>query len=181
MAESAQPVSPGNYHFDFAWKTHEYIHNYIRFADTKAAFIFAWATSLIGALFITRSHRLFLHREEGGTTLLAILSAAAFILLALSATAAIWVIIPRLFTRQLAGFVFWESIRVHATDNLYVLALMRENETELTQHLLIQVYAVAGIAKKKYWWTGVSIALAFFGTTAAAVVLLLKHPIATGG
>jgi hypothetical protein len=180
MPDPIPQVSLDKCHLDFAWKTHEYIHNYIRFADTKAAFVFAWASSLIGALFITRSHRLFLHSEEGGTPLVAVLSAVAFILLALSVTSAVWVIIPRLFTRQLAGLVFWGSIRVHATDDLYARALMRESESALTEHLLVQVYAVAGIAEKKYWWTGVSIALAFLGSTAAAAVLLLKHPAAPG-
>jgi hypothetical protein len=33
---------------DFLWQVHEYTNEYIRFADTKAAFIVAASTALIG-------------------------------------------------------------------------------------------------------------------------------------
>jgi hypothetical protein len=44
-------------HLEFAWKTHEYLHEYIRFADTKAAFVVAWCSALIGMLYVGQLHQ----------------------------------------------------------------------------------------------------------------------------
>src|SRR4051794_39473072 len=41
---------------EFLWHTHEYLNEYARFADTKAAFAGAIASALIGALYSAKAH-----------------------------------------------------------------------------------------------------------------------------
>ncbi len=161
---------------DFVWKTHEYINNYIRFADTKAAFTFAWATSLLGGLYLSKAHQLFI---PSGLDLcdffrIPTLAVVAFVLLALSALIAAWSIIPRLPTKQLAGFIFWESILVHANGNLYTSSLLRLTDAELLEHMAVQLYTLAEVARAKYRPVRISMWLAFLGSISAGGVLLWK-------
>jgi hypothetical protein len=170
----AEPVH-ANAHLDFAWKTHEYINNYIRFADTKAAFVVAWATGLLGVLYAANAHRLFTFGFNFSlAAVVPTLSAAAFVLLPLAFLSAAWSMIPRLPTKQRSGLVFWESILVHPSGDLYGRDLARHDENVLTKHLCVQIYAVAGVARKKYLWVTVSMWFAFLGSLCAAAVLLLK-------
>ena len=41
---------------DFLWKTHSYMNDYIRFADTKAAVVIALSTALLGGLIAAEAH-----------------------------------------------------------------------------------------------------------------------------
>lgn len=161
---------------DFAWRTHEYINNYIRFADTKAAFVVAWASAIIGAIYAGNLHETVMQcrialKDVSYSTTLAVL---ALILLGASFLAAALSIIPRLPTRQLSGLIFWESILVHATGDLYANALERNGRRQLTRDLCVQIHTLAAVARKKYSYVRISMWLAFIGTTFGALSIALK-------
>jgi hypothetical protein len=162
-------------HLDFAWKTHEYINNYIRFADTKAAFVVAWTSGLLAVLYGANAHHIFVFGLDFSTAAVApTLSLAAFLLLPAAFLIAVWSMIPRLPTTQRSGLVFWESILVHTNGELYARDLARRDEDSLSQHLCVQIHTVAGVAKTKYLYVSISMWLAFFGSICAVVVLMLK-------
>jgi hypothetical protein len=162
-------------HIDLAWKIHEYIQNYIRFADTKAAFVVAWVTGFLSVLYIGKLHHHFVASRFNLSemSLLPTASATSFILLVAAFVSAAWAILPRLPTKQLGGYVFWESILVHATAELYAKSFSRETPDALLEHVCIQVYTVAGVARRKYLLVTLSMVLALLGSFSGAVVIIL--------
>jgi hypothetical protein len=171
-----------DFHLDFAWKTHDYIHNYIRFADTKATFVVAWCSALLGTLYVARLHESVVHARftSSDVSWPTTLAALALPLLAASFLTAAWSIIPRLPTNQRAGLVFWESIFVHADGDLYANVLSRESRGQLARHLCVQIYMVAGVARRKYLYVTVSMWFGFFGTILGVLAVLL-NPLPTLG
>lgn len=163
-------------HLDFAWKTHEYINNYIRFADTKAAFVIAWTSAILGTLYVSHLHETVIesHLTLKGISWTTTLAASAFPLTGVSFLAAAWSIIPRLPTKQLSGLVFWESILVHAGGEVYASALCRNDTIQLVRHLCVQIHTVASVARKKYLWITFSMWMAFSGTVLGILSILLK-------
>ncbi len=161
---------------DFAWKTHEYINNYIRFADTKAALIIAWSSAILGTLYVGRLHEAVMqsHFTFKGISWATTLATLAFPLLGVSFLAAAWSIIPRLPTKQLSGLVFWESILVHASGDLYANELGRNDTNQLTRHLCLQIHTVAAVARKKYLCITLSMWIALSGTILGILSILIK-------
>lgn len=161
---------------DFAWKTHEYINNYIRFADTKAAFVIAWTSAIFGTFYVGHLHEAVIqsHFTLKNISWTITLASLALPLLSASFLAAAWSIIPRLPTRQLSGLVFWESILVHASGDLYANALGRNDTNQLTRHLCVQIHTVAAVARKKYRWITLSMWMAFTGTVLGILSILLR-------
>jgi hypothetical protein len=129
-----------------------------------------------GVRLVTHAHDIF---KNDGITFPNIFSiqnasALAFVLLALSVLIGVWSVIPRLPTKQLSGLVFWESILVHATGDLYARTLVQQDESALTEHLCVQVHTVAGVAQTKYKYVSISMWLGLVGSICAGFVLLLK-------
>ena len=172
MANAPQQVELTKDHLDFAWKTHDYIHNYIRFSDTKAALAVTWCTAMAGAMCVAGIHIGLVRGQMTGLLFLSALS--GFILLGIAFLAAAWSIMPRLWTKQRSGLVFWESIIVLADDSLYPKELGRKSVSELADHLAIQVYAVSQVANTKFFWSGIAIWLAVLGTAASVLAIALK-------
>ncbi len=175
MSNDPKPGELTKDHLDFAWKTHDYIHNYIRFSDTKAAFVVTWCTAMIGAMCFAKLHEGTLRGEFKWDLLWS--SAGGFLFLALAFLSAVWAMIPRLWTAQLSGLVFWDSIVVHATADLYANSLGRETSSGLARHLCGQTYMVAKIASAKFFWSGLAIWLALLGTACAVAAIALKAAI----
>jgi hypothetical protein len=162
-------------HLDFAWKTHDYIHNYIRFTDTKAAFVVTWCLALAGAMAYAELHKTLLHRSSFSAAPATLIAATlGFCLLGAALGCALWSIIPRLWTEQRAGLVFWESIKVHATGDIYANALGREKVDGMARHLCVQTHTVAKVAANKYWWVGLALWLTLGGTVSGLVAVALK-------
>jgi hypothetical protein len=172
MANDPQKEELTKDHLDFAWKTHDYIHNYIRFSDAKAALAITWCTAMAGAMCVAGIHVGLVKGQMTGFLFLSSLS--GFILLGLAFLAAAWSIMPRLWTKQRSGLVFWESIIVIAHDSLYPKELGRKSVAELADHLAVQVYAVSQVASSKFFWSGNAIWLAVLGTVASVLAIALK-------
>ena len=162
----------GTEKLEFLWKTHSYIHDYIRFADAKAGFTAAGATGLLGALVTGKFHERFAQASMGdwpGITWIALL---AFSGLAAAVGFAAWTVLPRLWTKHATGYVFWRAIRQHASARDFRDAFSNEDIGALSAHFAEQVYYAADVAEAKYVFSSASIlALAVGALMAAAVVL----------
>jgi hypothetical protein len=174
MSSTLQP-DLDSCHLDFIWKTHEYINNYVRFADQKAVFVVAWCSAIIGAIYAAHLNEGVLHSHitlaelSWGTTL----AGFALVMMGLSFLTAAWVVVPRLPTNQRSGLIFWESILVHADGELFANAMGRFDQNQLARHLSVQVYTLAGVAKTKYWWLAISMWFAFFGSICGVSAILV--------
>jgi hypothetical protein len=164
---------------EFLWKVHAYINEYIRFADIKAGFCLGIASALIGTLFKSGSHELFIRaamsQGAGIWSAPAILSSGAFAFLAASIGAAIAVVLPRLWINSLKGFVFWRAISEFDTAQGFAYQFASQSEDELNLHLALHLYSLAKICRRKYIWVSVAILTALAGGVLAVVVLLLKR------
>jgi hypothetical protein len=163
---------------DFLWKVHSYTNDYIRFADTKAAFCASFASALIGALFASKLHELFITKLRAGNfaglTFLADLSLGAFVLLTLSVIFAVVVIRPRLWTHSDKGFIFWEAISAFDAAEAFSTQFRTKVEAELDECLSHHLYTLAKISSRKYFWVSTSILMAAAGAALAVIVLMFK-------
>jgi hypothetical protein len=163
---------------EFLWKVQGYTHDYIRFGDTKSGFCVGIASALMGALFATKSHELFLQQlpsqYAGHRSVLATLSLLAFITLGISIVAAVMVIRPRLWIDSKKGFIFWGSISKFESATAFATQFAAQTDEELEDTLLHHLFTVARICRRKYIWINVSMVALVVGGTLSVIVLLLK-------
>jgi hypothetical protein len=162
---------------EFGWKTHGYLGEHIRFADTKAAIAIAWTSAFVGFLFTSEVHHFFtwshFSREiDLKCTALAITSLLAFLLLAAGFICAALTVRPRLGTKQPVGFIYWQSILAHEKNDAFAKALSSEPMASLDRHVAEHVFDLAGICHRKYFWLTLSIWFALSGTVLGAIVML---------
>jgi hypothetical protein len=120
---------------EFLWHTHEYLSEYARFADTKAAFAGAIASALIGALYSAKAHvSLFLPLHQWSVA--AWLTVVASTFLAASILLAVWTVLPRLGSTQSKGFVYWGAIANHRSVELLQTSFHSQSPRTLNDHLL---------------------------------------------
>ena len=127
---------------EFLWHTHEYLGEYARFADTKAAFAGTIASALIGALYSAKAH-LALMQAPGEWTIAAWLTAAAGAFLIASIVLAVWTVLPRLRSTQSKGFVYWGAIANHGTVELLQTSFHSQSARTLNDHLLHHVFDIS--------------------------------------
>jgi hypothetical protein len=146
------------HHTAFASFHEAYVRSYIALADTKAAVIFAVASSLVAYLFSNAAfHALLFAPTQSWATGLACLTSAALIC---AAGFAAWVIAPRT-PHTGEGLVFFGAVRAYPNDAAYVQAVRNSSEAELTEARLRHCYNVSDVCWKKYRvlrssiWSGV--------------------------
>lgn len=159
----------------FLWKVHDYINDYIKFADTKAGFCFGLTSALIGVLYSTRCHELFLKIPFQQWNFGAYLSLSAFLFLASSVGLAIHVVTPRLRRHSKRGFVFWEAISQFEDADLYDGAYDAQSSHEMTMNLSHHVYALAKICDCKYKWVVAAMLTGGTGGLLSLLVLLFER------
>jgi hypothetical protein len=157
---------------DFLWKVHSYTNDYIRFADTKAAVVIAWASALVSGLYGLKAHH-FLAPAKFDTadpalwpTLQGGLAATAFLFLGLAFVMAMAVVMPRLWTKKTTGFIFWEDILGHVSGTALLNDLERSQETK--KHLADHLFQIAQISRRKYRRLRWAIGFSLVGGVAAA-------------
>jgi hypothetical protein len=164
---------------DFLWKVHSYTNEYIRFADTKAAFCVGVASALIAGLFASKSQDLFMNAilRRGGATwsALACLSLAAFVFLGASIAASVVAVVPRLRAGSGEGFIFWESISDFGGAAEFAAAYRIQTEAKLNECLSDHLYILASVCRKKYFWVNAAMGTAVVGGVLAVADLLLKR------
>ena len=108
----------------FLWHTHEYLANYARFADTKAAFAGALAGALIGALYSAKLLTPLGHEHWRMWPLAVWLAFPGSATLATSILFALRAVYPR------RGYIFWSNIA--AFTNVAELTTSFEAQTTKT-------------------------------------------------
>jgi hypothetical protein len=159
----------------FLWEVHRYTNEYIRFADTKAAFIAAISTALIGSLVSSsifdscfrKTPCLWSKLQWAGITGLLLLLAA----LALSVAA----IRPRLWNKTSVGYIFWESVAGHGTAQAFSHAVRELPAQDRTTAISDHLFALATVAKRKYIYVSLAMFAGVAGGLLTGVVLFLQH------
>lgn len=156
----------------FAEETHQYVREYIRFADQKATFFFAGATALLAYL-----HKLGMANRWAANPkawlLVDVLAFTATIGLTISAIACLSTIIPRLNGSR-RGLIFFSAIREYDSAPEYAMQVIRQSPADLCDAKLRHIYELAGICREKYavlkWgqWFGA------VGVVATLLLLILQ-------
>lgn len=142
-AEPTDPAMDESAKQQFLWHTHQYLGEFSRFGDTKAAFSGAIASALLGALYRAKVHtavrRIPLHQWTLSTWFAAL--GGAFLLA--SVALAIWTVLPRFKMTQLKGFVFWDSIANHGSLESLQAAFRAQSARTLNDQLLHHVFDIS--------------------------------------
>jgi hypothetical protein len=184
---------------DFLWKTHSYISEYIRFADTKATVVIALSTGLLAALLATKAHHwcapstLSPINPVWKDTWLGAGACSAYTLLVLAFICAILALSPRLWSTQVAGlwetlkhllfiktspakhergYVFWDQILVHGSAEQFWNDFLATPDSVLEEHLGKRLFILSAIAHDKYFYANRSIFFLFLGALIAGLFIL---------
>lgn len=180
-ASSIQPpevtATPNEKKTELQWKfaeeTHQYVREYIRQADQKAAFFFAGSTTLIAFLYKVN---LVQHWVKAPTqwVFVDMLSFVATIGLAVSAFACLATIFPRLKGSK-RGHVFFGAIAEFENRKDYVFDVLQCDIGKLIEEKLCHVHDLAMICRRKFTvlkigqWSGA------IGVAAMVLLLLLAR------
>jgi hypothetical protein len=169
----------------FLWHVHDYLGEYARFADTKAAFSGALASALLGALYSASLFTPLLstgYRQWALPSWLALLAGTTLIgTIALT----IATVYPRLRAMPGQGFVFWRNIAAFKGSDTLRISFDSQSARTLNEHLLNQNFAIAKhVCTPKYRKVSYGLILLGLGGIFAASALLAKdraaaiaHPI----
>ena len=160
---------------EYLWKVHDYVNNYIRFADAKAGAILAFSVAMIGALFSAKMHAGFTATSPGNWGLPEMLSVVAFGSLAISVFVAAGAIKPRLLnTKQDPGFVFWENILAHKEPQVFWDAYAPQGQPDLEKNLAYHLFDLCRVCRSKYLWVAISLWAGLVGGFLGAMLILLR-------
>lgn len=151
----------------FLWNVHQYLNQYIQFADGKAAASFT-ATSALLIWLLTRTKELSSLCSQSTTN--TYLVWIGIISLAVSCTFAISVFLPRLWSSHKKGIIYWGEVAAFRNSEEY-LAALHSRGFALNDEIGRHVYVLSTIAKAKFRDVTWAIVLAILG------VLFLAHPI----
>jgi Pycsar effector protein len=154
----------------FAQMVHEYVREYIKFADQKATFVFTGATALLAFLYKNDISARWLKPVMEWN----ILDALAFIsmsALALGAVLAILVVVPRTSGSR-RGFLFWEAIAEYETGRQYSDELRSLSPATLFQVTAEHCFDLARVCRAKHSMLRAAIWTAAVGLVASLSVFL---------
>lgn len=165
---------------DFAWNVHQYLRDFIQFADTKAGFVFAWCNGVLVVLAGRESVTpLFALAKWSQQPVAQLLTLIAISLLAAGAVASILTIYPTLASsipgvadplQKHQGIIYWGDIRAqNEEDYVSQVAGGDEQAKSVARHC----YTLAGIATRKYRFLRFAMAFAFIGSGFGSMVFVL--------
>lgn len=160
---------------DFLWKVHSYTNDYIRFADSKAGFVAASVVTLIGTLVAAHAFDHVGWIAPSSWPVHTWIGFLALGLLVVSFLCALLAIRPRLHSTVPKGFIFWTSVAEHANDLAYAEECSKLTAHEIELNVSRHVYTLAGICKRKYFWTNLAMLIGSAGGALAGGVLLTAH------
>lgn len=151
---------------------HQYLRDFITFADQKAAFTFAASAALLAYLEsqgVTSSFAKPVASWQVGDWI----GGAAFVLLASCALLAAGVVVPRLKGQSATGSIYWEEIRSHVDHDSYVKAVEGMSRVAARGEVLRHCFVLAGICSAKYKMLDWSLRIGVVGAIATAALLIL--------
>jgi hypothetical protein len=183
-APASAPAMDEPAKMDFLWHTHQYLGEYSRFGDTKAAFAGTLTGAILGGLYSARAHVRLLQTSWDQWPVSAWLIATGSLFLVGSIALAVWTILPRLRSSQSKGFIYWGSIAAHGSMELLQTSFHAQSAQTLNDHLLHHVFDISTkVCIPKYRAVYLSITALFIGGFLGAAGLLLQdrphnvHPI----
>lgn len=159
---------------EYLWNTHKYKNDYIRFADTKAAFTVAFCSALLAAMYKDGLHQVFLATAPKVWSPTAWIAVGSFLSLAIAIGCGVWTIRPRLSSRQPKGLIYWGGIAEHGSPEMFWNSLRTQSQDQLTEHLAHHVFRLSELAKQKYFWVSVSMTAGAAGGGLAVLALLFR-------
>ena len=159
----------------FLWEVHHYINEYIRFADTKAAFVAATSTALAGALVSSSVLDSSFRKLPSLWSGLQWTAAVGLLLLSVSLLLSVAAVRPRLWNKTYIGYIFWDSIPGHGTAELFSAAIRKLPVSQRTTALSDHLFALATVAKRKYAYVKLAVHVGLLGGVLAGSVLFLQH------
>lgn len=137
-----------DYQWKFSEETHQYVREYIRLADQKAAFFFAGATALIAFLYKADLVQQFV-KPPTEWVFVDMLSFVATFGLAISVLACLATVFPRLKGSK-RGLVLFSAIAEFESRKEYATDVLQREISELIEAKLCHVHDLANICGQKY-------------------------------
>lgn len=128
---------------EFLWRTHEYLGEYARFADSKAAFAGTIAGAVLAALYGAKAHAPLLASAPNTWSVSSWLALVGALVLVACVGLAAWIVAPRLGSSQSTGFIFWRGIAAYQTSEKLKVAFSATSSADLAEHLLGHVFDIA--------------------------------------
>jgi Family of unknown function (DUF5706) len=169
--EATEPTKTTELQWKFAEETHQYVREYIRQADLKAAFFFAGATALIAFLYKANLVQRWV-KPPTQWLFVDTLSFVATVGLAVSVLACLATVFPRLKGSK-RGHVFFGAISEFESRKEYATDVLQRDIAELIDAKLCHAHDLAIVCGQKYWvlrfgqWAGAT------GVVAMVALLLL--------
>ena len=149
----------------FTYHLHCYISDYVKFADQKAAFIFAINAALLGYLFKVKAYLLWLKTPSSWAPL-DVICLLGMLLLSVGLIFSSAVVVPSL-RKTHKGIVFFRSVSGYANASSYASDVIGSTPTRLAREVLEHAYDLSRICSSKYqklvvatWSTSIGVILA---------------------
>jgi len=149
----------------------QYVGKYIQLADSKASFVFAFATGISAYLLTSKNILEIVIRPS--LSLPFFIWSTIIVLLALSAAFAFFVIFPRQSTSS-GDLVFWKSVASFNSAEEYVRSFSNVESSEIAHQRLKHCYDLSKICVTKYELLRRSMLAGVTGITGVCVSLLLS-------
>ena len=160
----------------FLWHVHDYLGEYARFADTKAAFSGTISGAMLGGLYAAGVFKPMVStpiQQWLGETWL---SAAAALFLVVSIGLAMRTVYPRLKSSQQHGFIYWGNISAFGDVARFGEGFKAQSAETLNDHLMRQAFDVSKhVCVPKYRTVSWCLIMLMFGACLAAASLLLQQ------
>jgi Family of unknown function (DUF5706) len=155
---------------EFASLVHQYLRDFIKFADQKAAFIFAVASATFAFLVKQGAYKSLLIpiAGRGFPEWAAFLSC---LLVGFAGLFSLLVVLPRL-RGQGDGLIYWKGIVKSGDVSNYLSRIQQFRDGQLTNVVLKHCYELAQIADRKYELLKWAMWFGAFGAIATGCVLL---------
>jgi len=176
--KAASPSDEGDHaaRSSFLWHVHDYLGEYARFADTKAAFSGTISGALLGGLYAANVFKPVVAtsvQQWSGTTWTA---AAAGLFLSVSITLAMRTIYPRLRSSQRMGFIYWGNIAAFRDVEAFQSSFNWQSADTLNDHLMRQAFDISKhVCIPKYKTVSWCLITLMLGMLLAAGSLLLQE------
>jgi hypothetical protein len=154
----------------FAESVHQYVREYIRLADQKAAFLFTGATALLAFLYKNGVSARWL-KPVMQWNILDTVTFVAMTTLALGVLLALLVVIPRTSGSR-RGFLFWEAVAEYDTGRQYSDEVRLLSSATLFQVKAEHCFDLARVCRQKYRMLRAAIWAGAVGLTASLFVFL---------
>ncbi|MGA2538798.1 MAG: Pycsar system effector family protein [Terracidiphilus sp.] len=160
---------------DFLWNVHGYTNDYIRFADSKAAFVATAVTGLIAALVASHVFDALNRLPISAWPARSWLGFSALLLLVVALVFAVVAIRPRLHSSVPKGLIYWKSVVRHGNDTTFAAHIKTITPSAVEVNLSRHVFELARICSRKYFWANLSLLIGLAGGIEAGAAILLSH------